>query len=350
VLALTLIVAFSSWVVAADQPAGQEKVPQPPGSTDADQAAKDSDAADTAGTVLTYVGEYHGCRCRSLIGKPVHDAAGSRIGAFKDLAIDPDTGQVAYGVLSFGGFLGMGDKLLAIPWRSFEFRDDGQVRMGVTEAQLEQAEGFDPDDWPDMADEQWARATHATFDQDPYWQRDVPTSQRTRAMAGRTSDERRDADPDRADAAEADDAAATAGAGGGEDPMKSDSDNRRIVRMSRVLGAKIHDLQREDLGEIEDVVVDTGAGRIAYVVLDSGGLLEIGTQLAAAPWDALEVPSETELVLKVAKEKLNNAPRIDKGDWPDEDDKSYVIRLYRYYGMDPYWDNQDMSRRVSRAR
>src|SRR5437870_2663834 len=56
----------------------------------------------------------------TLIGDIVRNPAGENLGKVEDLMIDVDTGQVAYAVLSFGGFLGMGNKLFAVPWEALE--------------------------------------------------------------------------------------------------------------------------------------------------------------------------------------------------------------------------------------
>jgi hypothetical protein len=84
--------------------------------------------------------------------------------------IDVPTGRVAYAVLSFGGFLGMGDKLLAIPWRALRIDPPNhRFILDVDKEMLKRAPGFDKDQWPSMADEQWARDVHAYYHARPYW-------------------------------------------------------------------------------------------------------------------------------------------------------------------------------------
>src|SRR5262249_35619316 len=56
------------------------------------------------------------CRCTKMIGMNVKNAKGEKIGEVDDLVVDKGEGVVAYGVLSFGGFLGIGEKLFAIPY------------------------------------------------------------------------------------------------------------------------------------------------------------------------------------------------------------------------------------------
>src|ERR687884_478210 len=91
-----------------------------------------------------------------LTGDRVRNSAGEDLGKIEEIVIDAATGQVAYAVLSFGGFLGFGDKLFAVPWRSLTLNTrDHEFILNVDRARLENAPGFDRNNWPDMADASW---------------------------------------------------------------------------------------------------------------------------------------------------------------------------------------------------
>lgn len=79
------------------------------------------------------------------------NADGQNLGKIEDLVVDLTSGEVTYAALSFGGFLGMGDKLFALPWKVLHPEPD-RVVVSVTKELLEKAEGFDKNDWPDLAD------------------------------------------------------------------------------------------------------------------------------------------------------------------------------------------------------
>src|ERR1700694_2752000 len=93
----------------------------------------------------------------SLTGDDVVNAAGEDLGKIEAIMLDVTAGRIAYAVLSFGGFLGMGSKYFAIPWSAFTL-DAGEKRfiLGVSKDRLENAPGFDRDHWPSMADPTWA--------------------------------------------------------------------------------------------------------------------------------------------------------------------------------------------------
>ena len=92
----------------------------------------------------------------TLIGNDVYNHKDEDLGDIKEILLDINSGKVAYAVLSFGGFLGMADKLFAVPWSALKL-DTANKRflLDVDKARLESAPGFNKDDWPDMADPIW---------------------------------------------------------------------------------------------------------------------------------------------------------------------------------------------------
>ena len=124
--------------------------------------------------------------------------------------------------------------------------------------------------------------------------------------------------------------------------------NHVVLSASTLSGDAVVNQQGEDLGKIEDLVIDFEYGRIAYVVLSSRGFLGIADKLLAIPWDALsmEIPWGTlspdlkgkKFILNVNKESLKNAPGFDKNHWPQMADRKWGQRVHSYYGCRPYWD------------
>src|SRR6188768_1659113 len=89
----------------------------------------------------------------SICSDHVKNTAGEDLGKIEDLMVDLDSGRIAYAVLSFGGFLKMGNKLFAIPWQALTADTINKVFvLNVDKSVLENALGFDKDNWPDMAD------------------------------------------------------------------------------------------------------------------------------------------------------------------------------------------------------
>jgi len=105
-----------------------------------------------------------------------------------------------------------------------------------------------------------------------------------------------------------------------------------------VIGSKVVNQQNEDLGKIEDVVIDTDSGRIAYAVLTFGGFLGMGDKYFAIPWEAFRFSlTENRAVLNVEKRLLENAPGFNKDSWPNMADPTWGKQIFTHYGYKPYW-------------
>jgi sporulation protein YlmC with PRC-barrel domain len=110
-------------------------------------------------------------KASSIIGTSVVNRKGESLGDVKEVVIDPHSGKVAYAVVSFGGFLSMGEKLFAIPFGSFEYDPEkNHYILERTKEQLKAAPGFDSDHWPSMSDEKWNRDVYKFYDREPYWE------------------------------------------------------------------------------------------------------------------------------------------------------------------------------------
>ncbi|MDH6153643.1 MULTISPECIES: PRC-barrel domain-containing protein [Paraburkholderia] len=106
----------------------------------------------------------------TLDGNTVLSADGDDVGKIKEIMLDVRTGHIAYAVLASGGFLGIGGKLLAIPWAMLTL-DTSRERfvLSASSEQIRNAPGFDKDNWPAMADPNWATTVHAYYGRKPYW-------------------------------------------------------------------------------------------------------------------------------------------------------------------------------------
>lgn len=95
----------------------------------------------------------------TLMNEPVHNMQGQNIGKVEDYMLDLDRGCVEYAVLSFGGFLGIGEKYFAIPWDSMRLDTENRAwLLDVSKERLQQAPGFDRDNWPDLTDVDYRRS------------------------------------------------------------------------------------------------------------------------------------------------------------------------------------------------
>lgn len=107
----------------------------------------------------------------TIIGEAVVNRQDEDLGKIHELVIDAREGRLAYAVLSFGGFIGMGNKLFAIPWSAFEFSNsENKLILNVDKQKLKSAPGFDKNTkWPDFADRTWGGDIYKFYGYEPHW-------------------------------------------------------------------------------------------------------------------------------------------------------------------------------------
>jgi sporulation protein YlmC with PRC-barrel domain len=106
-----------------------------------------------------------------ITGEAVVNRQDENLGKIHELVIDAKEGRLAYAVLSFGGFMGMGNKLFALPWEAFEFSNtENKLILNVDKKKLETAPGFDKDGkWPNFVDRIWGEDVFKYYGLEPYW-------------------------------------------------------------------------------------------------------------------------------------------------------------------------------------
>jgi len=88
-------------------------------------------------------------RVSKILSTVVKNVTGDNLGEIEDLVLDPESGQVAYAVVTFGGVFGIGNKLFAVPFQALRWvRDEEYYVLNLAKSVLENAPGFDEDHWP----------------------------------------------------------------------------------------------------------------------------------------------------------------------------------------------------------
>ncbi len=108
-------------------------------------------------------GKTHGSNVRAsqLMGMNIQNATGKSVGEINDLVIDANTGKIRYAAVTYGGFLGIGNKMFAVPFEAFKCHparnapDQTVLMLDVSQEKLEGAVGFDESSWPDFADQKF---------------------------------------------------------------------------------------------------------------------------------------------------------------------------------------------------
>lgn len=236
-------------------------------------------------------------RASEITGMTVKNADGKDLGKIDDLMLDmSEHGRVRYAALSFGGFLGMGDKLFAVPWSAIQFKHDDDddecyALFDVSEQKLKTAPGFDKNQWPDMANPRWADAVNHHY-------------------AARIEDEQ-------------------------TNKAKHD-DQMALHRASQAMKMEVRNNKGDDLGKIEDIVLDMRTGKIRYAALSFGGFLGIGDKFFAIPWQAVRIDFDSDdndyfVAFDASEKDLKDAPGFDKDHWPDFGDQKWIAENDKHF-------------------
>lgn len=102
-------------------------------------------------------------------------------------------------------------------------------------------------------------------------------------------------------------------------------------------GDTVTNLEGDDIGTLEEIMIDLDTGRVAYVVLAAGGFLGVGEKYFAIPWGMVGVDTENQqVVIDLDEETVDNAPGFDKDNWPEAND-AWLREVYVYYDEEPFW-------------
>ena len=107
----------------------------------------------------------------AVLGDAVVNRAGETLGKIEELMLDLEKGRVAYAILSLGGFLGMGEKLFAVPFEALKLDASREhFMLDVDKNKLKNAPGFDRNYPPQASDRTWGAEVYKFYGYKPYWQ------------------------------------------------------------------------------------------------------------------------------------------------------------------------------------
>ncbi|EMD83527.1 PRC-barrel domain-containing protein [Pacificimonas flava] len=106
----------------------------------------------------------------------------------------------------------------------------------------------------------------------------------------------------------------------------------RLISSEKVEGTKVVDRSGEEIGKVVSFMVDKYTGRVAYAVLQFGGVMGLGAHYYPLPWPVLDYETKHDgYVLNLEKADLKNAPSFKKDETPDFDDAGYRRDILVFY-------------------
>jgi sporulation protein YlmC with PRC-barrel domain len=245
----------------------------------ANEGGKASTGSASAGASGTQSGktaqsqQQGGMRTSELIGNKVTDSQGKELGEISDMVLDLQGGKVHAAVLEFGGILGMGEKHYAFPVSQLKpGKNRNQFTMNIDKQKLENAEGFAKNEWPAMNDDYWGRIGG-------------------QASAGQTGSK-------------------------GQKQSQGQKQNLALVRASELDGKSVQDKRGQDVGEIEDAIVDLKSGQLRNIVIDVQDAGQTNVQakaLTRGAGDALVLDMSAEQLRRQAQKSGKQAQSQRQG-------------------------------------
>jgi sporulation protein YlmC with PRC-barrel domain len=290
---------------------------------------------------ITPIGQTQECqgtleKSNELIGTRIINGKGERLGTVADIVLTPDRRTIDYGVLSYGGFWGVPEKLFAVPWSHFQVKaGERALVLNIERKDIGKARGFDRNHWPTMANENWLgiepnpdktalRGPAAQLAADE-WTAEAPRS-----------GEYVDAVPiavespsDRHESLQA----VEAKRGYTADARSMDVKDRRL---SKLLGVTVRNLRDEDLGKLDNAMIDVRQGKLAFgIVAIRSGFLGMRKDFAAIPWSALDVSSQPGIARLDAGKPTLAAIAFHKDHFPNLEDPQYSRQLDERFHVAP---------------
>jgi sporulation protein YlmC with PRC-barrel domain len=114
--------------------------------------------------------------------------------------------------------------------------------------------------------------------------------------------------------------------------------NEPVERLTAtsIISSTVKNAAGDNLGTIDNLMINLNNGTVEYVVLEFGSFLGMGGKLFAIPFGQIRLDEQLKVfILNRDKESLKDAPGFDKTHWPDTNDHNYFADVNTYYGVMP---------------
>lgn len=276
---------------------------------------------DTNSVASTQTSKLQGsAKASDVLGMTVKNKQDETLGKVKEFAVDLETGRIIYAVLSTGGYLGIGDTLMAVPPGALHHDVANKViHLDANKDTLKDAPVFEMAKWTEHSTSKQLSKVYNHYGEAAAFNFVLPTE----ALADDSS--KPQAIPVK-----------TLVVGG--NTLIPESGLALLQKASKVMGAPVKNLQEEKVGKVEDLLLDISSGRILALIVSSGGFLGMDDELSAIPPAAFRLTAGMEsLQLDASKEVLSKAPHFKAGKWPNFNHPTYADGVYRAYKVTPYF-------------
>lgn len=120
--------------------------------------------------------------------------------------------------------------------------------------------------------------------------------------------------------------------------MATANPNFSLVSSDEIEGAKVYDPNGENIGEIDQLLIDRSSGSVRYAVMSFGGFLGLGNRQYPLPWSSIRYDAQREgFIANVTQQQLKDAPQFSEESWTD---REWEARWHRHFETRPYWEGE----------
>lgn len=300
-----------------------------------------------------------------IIGSQVTNAQNEKLGEIKDLVLDPQRTRIEYAVLSHGGFAGLGEKYVAVPWSAFSFmgaktegmqsqmgmqggtmqqpatpsesqeqqygasaqqqtEQQGQFKpeLNISKEQFDKAQTFSGENWPNQASQQWNQPAQAGEQQEQQIKRsDVEKktfeTRKVSKLLGLKVE-------------------TTSGLTGYSSPVGTSAQGQQTAQQQQA-GEQT---KNHEIGQIKDVVLNCDNGHLFYGIVSLQNVEGHSNEQCVVPWKALRIESQPKEIAQLQKADVSTL--LAFAYQPDQEqqlaNRSYLQRIYQAYDLQPQWE------------
>jgi sporulation protein YlmC with PRC-barrel domain len=258
-------------------------------------------------------------KAKDIIGAKVVNERGEQLGKIEDVVLTPDRSGINYVVMAHGGTWGAGEKYFAVPWSQFGAGENAKtfvLKGNISKADLGRAPGFDKKHWPATANENWlgterGSATAPSGGMMPQGNTSMPAEQQ----------------------------------GTSRTPMYGAAQPMDIqhLRLSKLFGTTVRDAQNENIGRLDNAMIDTNQGKLAYgIVAARHDSLGRGKDFVAVPWSALDWSSQPGIAKVNVDRQTLASLAFRRDNFPNFADPQYSRQLFERFHAMPYWQTPSL--------
>lgn len=269
----------------------------------------------------------------AIVGQPLRNSDGDTMGEIEYLLINPVSGKVNLAVIGRGGFLDLGENLIPVPWEHLDVEAGSgytapRVTLSADAPSLAKAPRLKWDELSELTEPIYVTRIMTYFGDSQAGDRNANAAKTADANAN--SKTQRDTSQD---------AAANDGSLLVARSYITALGPPLTQWRSEISGATIVDEKAAEIGEIEQLVIDTQRGQVAYAVMAQGGFLGFADARKPVPLEALKWQSEGQFVLEAATKQLDAVQPLAGETFPTHIKSADLKRLYDRFDVQPYWSS-----------